>query len=130
MSTNDGLGLNRLGDTILCKAWGETDRPHVMLAKSKSDVAEFICDQWIDDALDPLLAEILTELEKHDWSEDRTLQYDFEIGGISFEDMVMCRSSSDSYNYDRLLLIANICRSTKHRDPIKDILRVCEEPYQ
>ena len=59
-----------------------------MLAKSKAEVGDFICDQWIADPLDPLLAEILTELEQHDWSEDGKLQYDFEIGGVSFEDVV------------------------------------------
>ena len=85
--STDGLGVNRLGDTILCCAWGETDRPHVMLAQSKSEVGKFICEEWIADPLDPLLAEILTELEQHDWSEEGKLQYDFEIGGVSFEDV-------------------------------------------
>lgn len=90
----DGLGVHRIGDAILCKAWGETDRPHVMLARSKPEVGRFICEQWIADPLDPLLQEILTELEQHDWNEDGVLKYEFEIGGVSFEDVAMSPAST------------------------------------
>ena len=86
--SGDGLGVNRLGDTILCYAYGETDRPNVMLAKTKEDVRRFIVIEWIADDQDPMVQEIMDELSKHDWREESELLYEFEIGGCRFEDVV------------------------------------------
>ncbi len=86
--STDGLGVNRVGDAILCYAWGETDRPDACLAKSAADVKRFIVTEWIDDENDPTVKEVMEELAAHDWNEDGQLQYDFELGGIRFEDVV------------------------------------------
>jgi hypothetical protein len=86
--SSDGLGVNRLGNAILCYAWGETDRPNAMLAKSKEEVRRFIVLEWIDDDKDPMVQEIMDELAAHDWNEDGELGYEFEIGGCVFEDVV------------------------------------------
>lgn len=88
VASKDGLGVNRVGDTILCYAWGETDRPNAMLAKSKEEVRRFIVLEWIDDDKDPMVQEIMDELAAHDWREDGELRYEFEIGGCTFEDVV------------------------------------------
>lgn len=31
---------------------------------------------------------------------------------------------------ERLHLIANICRSSKHKEPLRDILRMCDQPFE
>lgn len=85
---DDRLGVNRLGDTILCYAWGETERPNVMLARTKEEVRRFIVLEWIDDDKDPMVQEIMDELAAHDWREDGELTYEFEIGGCRFVDVV------------------------------------------
>lgn len=86
--SSDGLGINRVGDAILCYAWGETDRPDAFLAKSAADVKRFIVTEWIDDENDPTVKEVMEELAAHDWREDGELKYEFEIGGVCFEDVV------------------------------------------
>lgn len=85
----DGLGRNRVGDAILCYAWGETDRPYVMLAKSTEDVKRFIVTEWIGDEGDPYIKEVMEELATHDWRENGELKHEFEIGGVSFQDVVV-----------------------------------------
>jgi len=93
--STDGLGVNRVGDAILCYAWGETDRPDAYLAKSADDVKRFIVTEWIDDENDPTVKEVMDEIASHDWSDDGQLQYDFEIGGIRFEDVVAVTPNAD-----------------------------------
>jgi hypothetical protein len=88
VASKDGLGINRVGDAILCYAHGETDRPDVYLARSAADVLRFIVMEWIDDVNDPTVKEVMAELEKHDWNEESALDYQFEIGGVRFEDVV------------------------------------------
>lgn len=93
----DGLGVNRVGDAILCRAWGETDRPKVMLAKSKKEVRRFIVIEWIADDKDPMVQEIMNELAAHDWSDDGELRYLFEIGGCTFEDVVSVTPNAQAH---------------------------------
>lgn len=82
-----GLGVNRLGNAILCYAWGETDRPDVFLAKSSDDVRQFIIEECVADGDVPFLGEVMNEMANHDWREDGELKYEFEIGGLRFEDV-------------------------------------------
>lgn len=84
---NDKLGTNRVGDTILCYAWGETDRPEVFLAKTVEEVKAFIVTEWIDDVNHPYVQEIIDQLAAHDWREEGEILYEFEIGGVSFKDV-------------------------------------------
>lgn len=85
---SDGLGINRVGNAILCVAWGEQDRPDATLARTVSAVEQFIVGEWIGDPEDPLVAEVLKELAEHDWREDGELKYEFEVGGVTFQDVV------------------------------------------
>lgn len=84
----DGLGINRFGDAILCYAWGETDRPDAFFARSADELRRFIATEWIGDENDPYLKEVMAEIAQHDWREESKLLYEFEIGGVSFEDVV------------------------------------------
>lgn len=86
--SSDGLGINRFGDAILCYAWGETDRPDAFFAKSADELRRFIATEWIGDENDPYLKEVMAEIAAHDWREESKLLYEFEIGGVSFEDVV------------------------------------------
>lgn len=89
-----GLGVNRQGDTILCFAWGETDRPHFLPAQSIEDVRHFIVAEWlgVEDAIgadfEPVLPEIMARIAAHDW-DDGPLEWEFEIGGVRIEDVFM-----------------------------------------
>lgn len=86
-SSVDGLGFNRLGNSILCYAWGETDRPDVSLAKSAAEVRRFLITEAFGDEKDEMLEEWMQELAQWDWQEDSQLQWDFEIGGVRLEDV-------------------------------------------
>lgn len=92
----DGLGVGRLGNAILCYAYGETDRPDAFLAKSSEDVRRFIVTEWIGDDSDPHVQEVMDELARHDWREERKLLYEFEIGGVRFEDVVAVMPNAPS----------------------------------
>lgn len=90
---NDGLGgVNRKGDALLCYAWGETDRPSVMTARTRDDVRRFVVAEWlgVEDAIDadfePELPKIMAMLDAHDWN-DGALEWKFEIGGVRIEDV-------------------------------------------
>lgn len=87
MIPTDGLGVNRIGDAILCYAWGETDRPDVFLARSAADIKRFIVTEWIDDEYDPIVKEVMDNMYHYDWNNGELL-YEFEIGGVRFEDVV------------------------------------------
>lgn len=88
LPSSDGLGVNRVGDAILCLAWGETDRTDAYLARTAEDIKRFIVTEWIDDENDPTVKETMDELAAHDWNEEGRYEIQFEIGGISFEDVV------------------------------------------
>lgn len=85
-------GVNRQGDALLCYAWGETDRPSVMTARTRDDVLRFIVAEWlgVEDAIDadfkPELPKIMARLDAHDWN-DGALEWEFEIGGVRIEDV-------------------------------------------
>lgn len=86
------LGFNRQGGALLCYAWGETDRPVVMVARTYDDVRRFIVAEWlgVEDAIDanfePELPKILDKIDSHDWN-DGALEWEFEIGGVRIEDV-------------------------------------------
>lgn len=87
-------GVNRQGDALLCYAWGETDRPSVMTARTRDDVRRFIVAEWlgIEDAIDANfeleLPRIMAEIEAHDW-DNGALEWEFEIGGVRIEDVAV-----------------------------------------
>lgn len=83
----DGLGVGRLGDAILCYAWGETYRPDVCIARRAADVRRFLITEAFGDDKDPMLEEWMQELANWDWREDGQLQWEFEIGGVRLEDV-------------------------------------------
>lgn len=89
-----GLGVNRQGDTLLCYAWGETDRPHFLAARTAEEVHHFIVAEWlgVEDAIDAdfeeELPKIMANLAEHDW-DDGALEWEFEIGGVRIEDAFM-----------------------------------------
>ncbi len=83
----DGLGVNRVGNAILCYAWGETDRPDARLAKTAADVRHFLMEEAFGDDKDPALNEWMQEIASHDWREDGELKWEFEIGGVRLEDV-------------------------------------------
>jgi hypothetical protein len=84
------LGLNRLGDAILCFAWGETDRPYSCHATTVEQVRAFLIEQVFGTDKDPMLDEWMQELAEHDWMEDGELRWEFEIGGVKLQDV--CRT--------------------------------------
>lgn len=86
-ASNDGLGLNRKGNALMCYAWGESDAPVVMLARTAGDVRQFIVEQWLGDSEDPDLPGILAEVAKHDHYEEGPKVWTFEIGGVRLEDV-------------------------------------------
>lgn len=93
LASTEGLGANRAGSVLLCRAWGETDCPGVKLARTVDEVRAFLIAEWLgsEDAEDydgsNTLQGVLAELAAHDWREDRTLSWQFEIGGVSIEDV-------------------------------------------
>ena len=93
--STDGLGgVNRQGEALLCYAWGETDRPSVMIARTRDEVQHFIVAEWlgvedaIDDDFQPELPKIMARIDAHDWH-DGALEWEFEIGGVRLEDVFM-----------------------------------------
>jgi hypothetical protein len=96
VAPSDGLGINRVGDAILCYAFGETDRPDVFLARSADDIRRFILTEWIDDEDNETFKDVMAEIAQHDWCEDGELRYEFEIGGVYFEDVVAVTPNDDS----------------------------------
>ena len=85
--SSDWLGVNRMGNAILCYAWGETDRPDACLMKTAEDIRGFLIREVFGNDKDPMLAEWMQELAAWDWREDGKLQWDFEIGGVRLEDV-------------------------------------------
>ena len=92
LKLNEGLGLNREGSALLCYAWGESDRPIFSAARTLDDVRKFILNCWLgsDDATDydgsNSLQNILAQLAAHDWRDDGSLVWEFEIGGVKITD--------------------------------------------
>lgn len=90
--SNDQLGLNRLGNALLCYAWGESDRPVFHAARTLQDVRKFIVEEWLgsEDATDydgsNTLQRVLQELAEHDWRDEGELVWTFEIGGVKLVD--------------------------------------------
>lgn len=83
----DGLGVNRVGNAILCYAWGETDRPDACLVKTADEVRRFLIREAFGNDKDPMLAEWMKEIAEWDWREDGQLEWTFEIGGVRLEDV-------------------------------------------
>lgn len=88
LAPSDGLGVNRLGNAILCYAWGESDRPEARIAKSAEEVRQFLITEAFGDDKDETLGEWMQELAVWDWREDGQLRWEFEIGGVWLEDIV------------------------------------------
>jgi hypothetical protein len=93
LGCNEGLGVNRAGSAILCYAWGETDRPCARVVRTLAEVRAFIVEQWLgsedskDADGDPMLPGILAEIADHDWRDDQSLIWEFEIGGVKLTDV-------------------------------------------
>lgn len=89
----DGLGVNRGGSAILCYAWGESDRPCARVVHTLEEVKAFIVEQWLgsEDSVggddEPVLPGLLAEIAEHDWQDDQSLTWDFEIGGLKLTDV-------------------------------------------
>lgn len=81
------LGINRVGDAILCYAAGESDRPCVRIARTAAEVKQFIIDEWLGDPESDELPEIMREISEHDWREDGSKRWEFEIGSVEFTDV-------------------------------------------
>lgn len=83
------IGQNRKGNALLCRLWGETDVPVVAIAKTTDEVRRLIAEDWTGDADDPETADILSQIDEHDFSADdaSVCSFEFEIGGASFEDV-------------------------------------------
>lgn len=94
VASSDGLGVNRVGNTILCYAWGETDRPDVCIARTAAEVRRFLITEAFGNDKDPMLAEWMKELAEWDWRDDGKLEWEFEIGGVRLEDVVDVRGES------------------------------------
>ena len=94
--SSDGLGLNRLGNALLCYAWGESDRPVFRTARTLEDVRVFIVQEWLgsEDAQDydgsNTLQGVLQQLAEHDWRDEGELVWTFEIGGVKLVDAGRC----------------------------------------
>lgn len=87
MRADTDLGINRVGNAILCYAAGESDRPCVRIARTAVEVEQFIIDEWLGDPESAELPEIMQEIAKHDWREDGSKRWEFEIGSVEFSDI-------------------------------------------
>ncbi len=115
-AAEERLGINRIGNAILCYAWGETDRPEVCLAKTADDVRRFLILEAFGDDKDSTIGEWMQELAAWDWREDGKLEWTFEIGGVRLEDVATDSHCPEQGVNERLL--------TKLREIVKD--EVCD----
>lgn len=108
MSTDTELGINRVGDAILCYAAGESDRPCVRIAHTAAEVKQFIIDEWLGDPESDELPEIMQEIAEHDWREDGSKSWEFEIGSVQFTD-----------------IFATVAKHGTRNDGLRDAAEVC-----
>ena len=85
----DLIGRNRKGNALLCRAWGETEVPVLEAVHTTGQLRDFIVEAWLGSEDDPEVGSTLQQIEDHDFSADDAskLQFEFEIGGVSFEDV-------------------------------------------
>ncbi len=74
------------GSHWLCEAFGESDRPRIVIADDRAEVRQFIIDEWLGDETDPELDEVMQTFDAHDWN-DEPLSWDFEIGGVRISEV-------------------------------------------
>ena len=82
------IGQNRKGNALLCRVWGETDIPVVLIAKTNPQLRGFIANEWTGEACGETDL-ILSQIDEHDFSADdaSVCNFELEIGGASFEDV-------------------------------------------
>lgn len=71
-----------------CWAYGESDYPCVTLAKTRQEVIEFLCREWfgikVDEVgNDEMATSVIAEFDAPDWDMGDSLDYKFEIGGVT-----------------------------------------------
>ena len=84
---NKLLGENRKGNALLCRFFGETDRPIVTIAKTTEQVREAIADFWTGDRTSEETMAAMRRIETNNFAIVVTVLFEFEIGGAEFSDV-------------------------------------------
>lgn len=84
---NKLLGINRKGNAILCRFYGETDCTTVFVASDVEGLRQAIIDNYTGDPDSKETAATLSTIRNHDFYNSNILAIDFEIGGMTFEDV-------------------------------------------
>ena len=71
----------------MCNAYGESDFPSFQFAYSRSDVVEFLCNEWLgctpaEAENEPAFTEFMEQFDAPDWDMVDHVSLKFEIGGI------------------------------------------------
>jgi hypothetical protein len=84
--TSSELGVNKFGNALLLRAWGETDRETVAITFDADGVRRFIASEITGDADDQFIVDVLERIKANDWHEIRELDWYFEVGGLFIAD--------------------------------------------
>lgn len=92
-----GLGVNRRGNALLCRAYGESTVPIAEIVRNADELRAVLVEHWFGDSNDEELESVLQTFDGHNFwdnGESHDLVFEFEIGEFRFSDIYSAHSRS------------------------------------